>query len=180
MNENILQNIKTQRLTARRITPSDLDSIQIINTDLSNSVYACYDKPKETNPELIKAKAEKLEAYKNSMEHMFFAVCLNDTMIGFAAFNQTGAGYEIGYGFHSRYHGKGYAKESISALIAAVLRARPDAEITAGTALNNTPSVRLLQSLDFEMTGTEPVSFYKDAEGNDIYFEGGIFKLKGK
>ena len=49
--------------------------------------------------------------------------------------------------------------------------------ITAGTALNNTPSVRLLASLGFKQTGTEEVSFYKDAEGNDITFEGGTYEL---
>lgn len=27
------------------------------------------------------------------------------------------------------------------------------------------------------LVGTENVSFYKDAEGNDIVFEGGIFEL---
>ena len=42
---------------------------------------------------------------------------------------------------------------------------------------NNTPSVSLLKSLGFELTGTENVSFYKDAQGNDMVFQGGIFKL---
>ena len=43
--------------------------------------------------------------------------------------------------------------------------------------MNNTPSVSLLKSLGFELIGTEKVSFYKDAQGNDIVFEGGIFEL---
>ena len=50
-------------------------------------------------------------------------------------------------------------------------------KITAGTAINNTPSVSLLKSVGFELIGTEKVSFYKDAQGNDIVFEGGIFEL---
>ena len=48
---------------------------------------------------------------------------------------------------------------------------------SAGTALNNKPSVELLKSLGFELQGTEDVSFYKDDQGNDITFEGGIFVL---
>ena len=49
--------------------------------------------------------------------------------------------------------------------------------ITAGTALNNTPSVRLLTSLGFRQTGTEKVSFYRDADGSDITFTGGNYEL---
>lgn len=50
-------------------------------------------------------------------------------------------------------------------------------KFTAGTAINNIPSVSLLKSLGFKMIGTENVSFYKDALGQDIVFEGGIFEL---
>ena len=49
--------------------------------------------------------------------------------------------------------------------------------ITAGTAINNKPSVSLLKALGFKQVGTEKVSFYKDSEGNDIVFDGGIFEL---
>jgi len=31
--------------------------------------------------------------------------------------------------------------------------------------------------LGFQLIGTEDVSFYQDAQGNDIVFEGGIFEL---
>ena len=43
---------------------------------------------------------------------MFFAICLNDTVIGYMAFNIRENGHEIGYCFHSAYRGKSYAKES--------------------------------------------------------------------
>ena len=49
---------------------------------------------------------------------------------------------------------------------------------TAGTGLENTPSVKFLKSCGFELTGTEKVSFYKDENGEDIYFDGGIFTKK--
>ena len=107
---------------------------------------------------------------------MFFAICLGDTVIGYSAFNIRENGYEIGYCFHSAYHGKGYAKESHLALFD-YLRTLGITKFTAGTAINNTPSVFLLKSLGFELTETENVSFYKDAQGNDIVFQGGIFKL---
>ena len=40
---------------------------------------------------------------------------------------------------------------------------------------NNLPSVGLLNSVGFQLVGTERISFHKDSEGNDIYFEGGNF-----
>ncbi len=49
--------------------------------------------------------------------------------------------------------------------------------VTAGTAINNIPSVSLLKSLGFAQVGTEKVSFYKDSKGNDMVFDGGVFKL---
>ena len=107
---------------------------------------------------------------------MFFAVCLAGEMIGYIAFNERECGHEIGYCFHSSAHGKGYAKEALLALFER-LRILGFTRFTAGTALNNTPSVRLLTSLGFVQTGSERVSFYKDNDGNDIFFDGGIFEL---
>ena len=105
-----------------------------------------------------------------------FAVCLGDTVIGYATFHIREDGYELGYCFHSAYHGKGYAKESLTALFD-YLGTLGITKFTAGTAIQNIPSVSLLKSLSFQLIGTEDVSFYQDAQGNDIVFEGGIFKL---
>ena len=46
---------------------------------------------------------------------------------------------------------------------------------TAGTALENKPSCKLLERLGFTLQKTEILSFKKDINGNDITFEGGIF-----
>jgi len=97
-------------------------------------------------------------------------------VIGYATFHIREDGYELGYCFHSAYHGKGYAKESLTALFD-YLGTLGITKFTAGTAIQNIPSVSLLKSLGFQLIGTEDVSFYQDAQGNDIVFEGGIFKL---
>ena len=107
---------------------------------------------------------------------MFFAVCLQNRVIGYIAFNKREDGYEIGYCFHSDYHGKGYAKESHLALINYLHRLGIE-KFTAGTALKNSPSVNLLKALGFQQTGEEKVSFYQDQKGNDIVFDGGIYEL---
>ena len=107
---------------------------------------------------------------------MFFAICLDDILIGYVAFHIRDGHHELGYCFHSKYHGQGYAKESHIALFN-YLQTFGITKFTAGTAIDNIPSVALLKSLGFALIGTENVSFYKDSQGNDITFEGGIFAL---
>lgn len=170
-------NITTDRLTIRRIVAGDCEDIKRIWDDQKHSIYAHFDKPNDTDPDTVRTRIEKWGSCADSMEHMFFAVCLGRTLIGYVAFNHRENGYEIGYCFHSEYHGKGYAKESLNALIRAIQNMQPDVVITAGTAIENTPSVKLLQSLGFRQIGTEMVSFYKDDDGQDIFFIGGIFEL---
>ena len=83
----------------------------------------------------------------------------------------------MGYCFHSAFQGKGYAKESHLALLG-YMRNLGAVRITAGTALQNEPSVTFLKALGFTLTETEKVSFYKDEHGEDIVFDGGIFALE--
>ena len=168
--------IKTDRLTIRHIEADDWKSIKEIWGDFNFSSLSQYDTPHNTDDEDVQRRIAKWAGANSGTEHMFFAICLGDTVIGYSAFNIREEGYEIGYCFHSAYHGKGYAKESHIALLK-YLQTLGITKFTAGTAINNTPSVSLLKTLGFELIGTENVSFYKDAQGNDIVFEGGIFKL---
>lgn len=168
--------IKTDRLTIRHIVPDDWKSIKEIWIDFNSSIFSQYDKPHNTDDEDVQPRIAKWASANSGTEHMFFAICLGNTVIGYSAFNIREEGYEIGYCFHSAYHGKGYAKESHRALFK-YLQTLGITKFTAGTAINNTPSISLLKALGFELIETEAVSFYKDAKGNDIVFEGGIFKL---
>ncbi|MDO5409856.1 MAG: GNAT family N-acetyltransferase [Lachnospiraceae bacterium] len=168
--------IKTERLTIRHITADDWKSIKEIWVDFNTSAFSQYDKPHITDDEDIQPRIAKWAAANSKTEHMFFAVCLNDFVIGYVAFNIRENEYEIGYCFHSAYHGKGYAKESISALFD-YMRGLGITKLTAGTALKNTPSCALLKALGFTLTETEKVSFYIDSDGKNIVFDGGIFEL---
>ncbi|MBR2880305.1 MAG: GNAT family N-acetyltransferase, partial [Oscillospiraceae bacterium] len=165
--------IKTERLSIRRIAAEDWKSIKDIWVDFNASALSQYDIPHNTDDEDVQRRIARWAEANSGTEHMFFAVCLGDTVIGYIAFNIRENGYEIGYCFHSAYHGKGYAKESHLALIE-YMRELGIKRLTAGTAINNTPSVALLKSLGFELIETEKVSFYKDAAGNDIVFDGGV------
>lgn len=168
--------LKTDRLIIRHIVEDDWKSIKDIWQDFKSSEFAQYDMPHNTDDEDVRIRISKWAKYNSGIEHMFFAVCLEDVVIGYIAFNIREYSYEVGYCFHSNYHGKGYAKESHMALLV-YLRGLDITRFTAGTAINNKPSVSLLKSLGFKLVGTEKVSFYKDAEENDIVFDGGIFEL---
>ena len=168
--------LKTERLTIRHIVADDWKSIKEIWVDFNASTLSQYDMPHNTDDEDVRKRIAKWATANSGTEHMFFAICFGDTVIGYSAFNIREDGYEIGYCFHSAYHGKGYAKESHLALID-YMRELGIKRLTAGTAINNMPSVSLLKSLGFKLIETEKVSFYKDADGNDIVFDGGIFEL---
>ena len=168
--------IKTERLLIRRVSEKDRESIKEIWEDFNSSEFSKYDRPHSTKDEEVAERIFRWAKTAESTEHMFFAVCLGETVIGYIAFNKRENGYETGYCFHSKFHGKGFAKESFAALFE-YLGTLGITKITAGTALGNKPSAALLKSLGFELIGTEKVSFYKDSEGNDIVFEGGIFEL---
>ena len=168
--------LKTDRLTIRPIIPDDWKSIKEIWVDFNTSAFSQYDRPHITDDEDVCRRIAKWAGAGSGTDHMFFAICLEDTVIGYIAFNMRRDGHEIGYCFHSTYHRKGYASESLSALFD-YLRTLGITRFTAGTAMNNMPSVSLLKALGFKLIGTEKVSFYKDTQGNDIVFEGGIFEL---
>lgn len=167
--------INKERLTIRPIEESDWPVIRKIWIDFNNSEYVIYDNAKNTDPEDVKARiARWADATRNGVEHMFFVTCLEGEVIGFTSLNIREEGYEIGYGFLSEKQGKGYAKESLTAILN-YMKELGAGRISAGTAIKNLPSVGLLKSLGFELAGTEELSFCKDEEGKDIVFEGGEF-----
>ena len=169
-------NLNTDRLHIRRIVKDDWRDVLEIWRDFAQSQYAQFDMPHDTDEESACRRIAKWAQFGQSMEHIFFAVCLDGRVIGYIAFNIRSDGYEIGYCFHSRHHGKGYARESLSALLE-YMRSLGARRFSAGTALLNLPSVKLLKSRGFEQVGEEKVSFYQDAQGNDVFFDGGIFVL---
>lgn len=168
--------IITNRLIIRPIKENDWTAIKEIWDDFKNTEFVIYDNYKDTSPESLQPRVAKWEeATRKGNAHMFFATCLNGETIGFTSMNIVAPSeYEIGYGYTSKSQGHGFAKEALTAILD-YMKALCATKIHAGTALKNTPSVALLKSLDFELTSTEQISFFKDDAGNDIYFEGGNF-----
>ena len=169
--------LTTERLNIRHIVTTDWPAVQEIWALLAPRPMAQYDKPHNTESDNVRARVARWADFNTKgTDHLFFAVCLADTMIGYVACNARENGHEIGYSFHPDYHGQGYATEALTAILAH-LHDLGLTRFSAGSAIKNIPSVRLLTNLGFRLTGTEKVSFYKDANGQDIIFEGGIFEL---
>lgn len=167
--------MKTERLTIRLLEGTDWQRMMALAADFEKSQYAIYDMPFPAEED---AARELTRQFAES--GLFFAVFLpeNPEMIGYVCFHNADGFYDLGFRFHSVYQGKGYACESCRALMEYLVRTRPVKGFTAGTALNNTPSCRLLEKLGFQCTATETLSFHKDAAGRDISFTGGLFACK--
>lgn len=160
---------ETSRLFIRDLQEQDWQETKNIWVDFGNSSNAVYDAPLPTGEEEVKALTKKFADSRS-----FFAVFLkgSNDMIGYVCFHKDGERYDLGYCFHSAYHAKGYAYESVKALLERFIRERGATHFTAGTALDNRPSCRLLEKLGFVCVSTETVSF-----DGAFSFQGGNFVL---
>ena len=81
-------------------------------------------------------------------------------LVGFCGFLDTGAEHpELVYALPERFTGKGYATEMARASIAEARRHPDFATIFAAVDEENVASVRVLDKLGFQRTGTRPGSF---------------------
>lgn len=171
--------LKTERLIIRHIIENDWKDIQEIWKDEMQSSYGMFDMVKSTEDEAVR---EHICAWDKANRnhgcgHMYFAICLKKKVIGYVSFNVRKNGYEVGYCVHSHYQRNGYAKESLLALFR-YLQGKGITTFLAGTALENHPSVKLLISTGFKQVGTERVSFRVNEDGENFFFDGGVFELK--
>lgn len=160
----------TRRLEIRSFVREDWRGLVRIARDFQQSEYRYFDREMPTQKEQAQAAA----AYCASTG-LWFSVFEpgGEEMLGYVCFHLENGGLDLGYGFHSSAHGKGYAFESISALMELLGQVGIAEKFTAGTALQNTPSVQLLYRLGFVKVGEEEVCFY---EGHP--FLGGMFEKR--
>ena len=161
--------LKTFRLFIRDLRETDWTEMKSLFVDFNNSKYAVYDRALPTEDMEVKSLTKQFVE-----NDLFFAIYLldDDQMIGYVCFHKDKEKYDLGYCFHSKFHSNGYAYESAKALIDYFVREYNATAFTAGTAIDNTPSCKLLKKLGFECVSTEYLSF-----NNDFSFEGGNFVL---
>ena len=161
--------LETSRLYIRSLHEADWQEMKNIFADFNNSQYAVYDMPLPTQDEEAKALTRSFAA-----SNLFFTVFLKESsdMIGYVCFHKDEDKYDLGYCFHSAYHAKGYAYESAKVLVDYFINQYGVTCFTAGTAIDNIPSCRLLEKLGFVCVSTETISF-----DNAFSFQGGNFVL---
>lgn len=163
--------LTTDRLLIRPFKPDDASSLMRIAGDFNSGPYALFDHALPTDEEGARQAAE----YFAASGEYYSALLPSGEMIGYLRMALLQGEAELGYCFHSAHHKKGYAFEACSALMEHMLSCGEVFSFAAGTALENKPSCRLLERLGFELVETGEVSFHRDAAGNDIPFEAGLF-----
>ncbi len=167
--------IRTPRLVLRGFASEDWQDLLQIAIDKAASPYSIYDHQFPTSEAEVKQVADRFATSTD-----FLAVCepIASRVIGFIRVGgDDPAEIELGYTFHSRYWGKGYAREACTAAIDHAFSSPWVQRVVCGTAKANVPSVKLLQSLGFEETGEATGSFARDAQGKPIEFMGASYWL---
>lgn len=142
----------TERLSVRKFRAEDFEDLAEILTDKE----VTYFEPYETFTE----EACVQEAINFSKSDEFFAVVLGDKVIGKIYFSDRDFGsYEIGYTFHGKYQGKGYAYESVKGMMAYAFKELGVRRIIAEVNTRNEKSVRLIERLGMR----------KEAEHKEIF-----------
>ena len=167
--------METERLTIRELRLEDWKSIQAMWIAQVYSPYAQYIYPKPLDDQSAHQKVKNWVEGHGVGDKRCLVICFSEKIIGYVTFQHKEHDFEIGYCFHSDFQGKGYAKESLSAILMEMNR-KGVSGVLAQTALKNTPSVRLLHSLGFQQIDTIENSICKDGEGNDIFFDDGLFR----
>ena len=170
--------LETERLIIRNFKSEDWKNIAEIAMDYEQSEYAIYDHgPWPSNLEEYKGIAELFAKGDD-----FVAVILKEEekLIGWIAKgkleNKYNA-YNLGYIFHTPFHGKGYATESCKAIMKYIFEDLQAEEIITGTGKLNFPSNKLLKRLGFFKIGESKQAFRKDKKGKLIEFVGVDYRL---
>jgi RimJ/RimL family protein N-acetyltransferase len=167
---------ETQRLKIRKFRSEDWLPLYELAMKWETSEYANYDHgPWPDDQEKYKEIVNDLSTSDNLL-----AVTLKETdeFIGFVAkaFKENGE-YGLGFNFHPRFHGNGYAFEACSAIVQYIFEKLNAKQITDGTALVNKPAYNLLEKLGFKAGDHKKISFRQDRNGNPIEFTGVDFSL---
>ncbi len=164
--------IRTKRLTLRAFRADDGAALYEYLGDAETVFFEPYD--------ALTRAASDAEAARRANDPAFFAVCLDEKLIGnvyLGPADEPGAA-EIGYVMNRAYRGHGYATEAARAVVDAAF-SRGVSKICAGCAENNPNSWRLLERLGMRLIErvAHAATFKKDAEGHDIWLDARRYEL---
>lgn len=147
---------ETMRLRLRNVTPRDAD---IMHDYRNNDICARFQRGQIKHYEGIVDLIEKRKNDKLSMDAAFMvAVALKETdeMIGEIVVMPEDGTISLGYTFSYKHHRRGYAFESLSALIDILHGKYPQWDFICFTERENEPSMKLLIKLGFKDLGYIP------------------------
>jgi len=161
--------LKTERLVLRPF--EDRDKEKAIDIFLDDEVKKTYMLPDFASREEAEKLFRRLKEYSISDNHRIFAVCMNETLIGFIndveIKNET---IEIGYVIAREYWNQGYASEAVKAVIRHLLKSGFTC-VRAGAFSENPASVRVMQKCGMKKIDFEEEIEYRGKNHRCVYYE---------
>jgi [ribosomal protein S5]-alanine N-acetyltransferase len=158
--------IETERLRIRLFTADDWQAVHSYTSDPGVMAYL-------REGAMTEVQTKQLIAKSMSEEARAYAVDLRaeDRLIGDVGFHPWFAPriYEIGWVFHPRYHGQGYATEAAAALLRYGFESLSVHRVIANCQPENTPSWRVMEKLGMQREAHFRKCIYRDETWWDEY-----------
>lgn len=162
----------TERLIIRKFTPDDYNDLAEILTDAEVTYFEPY--------ETFTREACVQEAINFSNSNDFYAVVLNNKVIGKIYFSDKGFGnYEIGYTFNKQYQGMGYACESTIGMMKYAFSSLDVRRIFAEIDTRNEKSIRLVERAGMRREAEHKELFPRKGE-NEVYNDFYVYAILKK
>ena len=148
--------LETERLRLRNVAAKDAD---IMYDYRNNEICARYQRGQTKDYEGILDLVERRKDDVMSVDAPFLvAVALKDTdeMVGEIVVMPNDGTISLGYTFSYKHHRKGYAFESLTALIDLLHERYPELDFISFTEPENVPSMNLLKKLGYKDMGYIP------------------------
>ena len=148
--------LETERLCLRHVVAKDAD---IMYDYRNNEICARYQRGQTKDYEGILDLVERRKDDVMSVDAPFLvAVALKDTdeMVGEIVVMPNDGTISLGYTFSYKHHRKGYAFESLTALIDLLHELYPEWDFISFTEPENVPSMNLLKKLGYKDMGYIP------------------------
>ena len=161
--------IHTERLLVRNFTGDDYEDLYEYLSDSETYRF-------EPGEPISIETAIKL-CNERSKSNAFLAVQLDNKVIGHVYFDQTDPKelmtWEAGYIFNRKYHGKGYATESLKSIIDYGFKHFNIHRIVAHCSPDNAPSWKLLERVKMKREGLlrKNIFFRKNSSGEPMWLD---------
>lgn len=172
----LIEQIYTKRLYLRKMKKADAHSLFKIWSD--PEVTKFMNITNFTHEEQAKEMIELFDELTEERKAIRFTIIEKESneiigSCGFNSFDKVNASAEIGYDLAKAYWGKGYAPESISALIDYAFTTLNINRIEAKIEPGNINSIKVVEKLNFTFEGT----FQENDESKESFYDINVYSL---